>query len=237
MNITITEAKEKFKCREDHQILLDKEKRIIWDIEGLEHDYGKWNGEPTTLWLEMPDGNLEPYIRNGVHRICWEINYKQSNHSKWKWDSLSIRRSGRCSISANGKEVYSFMSSDLGYALSKAQSLIIEISEHPYNFLEQEKEKDRKIWYYNLPAKIRPSSNPGEISIQPDYTGEFKGKENHWKWWKEYHERSRYKSSYKEDDEMDEEHLEESREMGYINHGDALSDGNINWFRSEPEEN
>ena len=127
--------------------------------------------------------------------------------------------------------VYSFGACDLGFAMSKAQYYVTLISEHPYNFFDPEKEKGRRIWYYNLPATIEPSDyDPGNIRIRPDYIGEFKGKKNQWKWWKEYYERSRY-MSLSNTESLDEEHLEEAREIGWINHGDALSDGNINWFR------
>ena len=118
--------------------------------------------------------------------------------------------------------------------MSKAQYFVTLISEHPYNFFEPEKEKGRRIWYYNLPATIEPSYNPGEIRIRPDYIGEFKGKKNQWKWWKEYYERSKYKG-FEDTETHDEEHLEEARDLGQINHGDALGDGNIRWFRDAEE--
>ena len=233
--ITIKEAKSKFsRCREVYKILIGDTEHQVWDIDGYEHDYGKWNNEPPTYWIEMEGGILDPFIRNGVHRICWEINFKQSNYTKHKWGSTDIRSSGKCVIKANGREIYSFGASEMGFAMSKAQYFETLISEHPYNFFEPEKEKGRRIWYYNLPATIEPSYNPGEIRIRPDYIGEFKGKKNQWKWWKEYYERSRYKG-FGDTETHDEEHLEESREIGWFNHGDALWDGNIRWFRDAEE--
>jgi hypothetical protein len=71
--------------------------------------------------------------------------------------------------------------------------------------------------------------------VEPAYIGEYEGKKNHWKWWKDYYERSRYKSS-SFGEEHDEEHLEESRSLGCIGHGSALWDGMINWFRKEEKE-
>lgn len=234
--ITIEEAKNKFpRCRETYKILIGDTEHQVWDIEGYEHEYGKWNNEVPTYWVEMEGGILDPFIITGVHRICWEVNFKQSNYTKHKWGSVNIRRSGRCIIKANGREVYSFLSSDLGFAMSKAQYLTTLISEHPYNFFEPEKEKGRKIWYYNLPATIEPSSNPGEIRVYPDYVGEYEGKKNNWKWWKDYYERFRYKGlsdSGIENHDGDEEQFEETRDVGWINHGDVLWEGNIRWFRS-----
>ena len=232
----IKEAQSKFsRCREAFKILIGEREHQIWDIEDYEHDYGKLNNETPTYWLETEDGTLEPYIRTGSHRICWEINYKQTNSAKHKWGSTDLRGNGTCIIKANGKPVYSFGSSSLEYALSKAQSLVVELREHCYNFINPEEEKGRKIWYYNLPATIQPSDyHPGEIRICPDYVGEFEGRKNHWKWWDEYHKRSRYGES-EEDEEFDKEHLAEYRGSGSINHGNALFDGNIRWFRKEKE--
>lgn len=235
--ITIEEAKSKFpRCREVYKILIGETEHQVWDIDGYEHDYGKWNNETPTYWIEMEGGILDPFICRGVHRICWEINFKQTNYTKHKWGSTDIRRSGRCVIKANGREIYSFGASDLGFAMSKAQYYVTLISEHPYNFFEPEKEKGRRIWYYNLPARVQPSEYcPGEIRIIPDYIDEYRGHKNHWMWWRDYYERSRYKGD-RDLSSNEEERLEEAREMGGINHGDALWDGNIGWFRSEETE-
>lgn len=232
---TIQEAKKEFKrCREAYKILIGEREHQIWDIDGYEHDYGKWNNQTPTYWLEMEDGSLEPYIRTGSHRICWEINYKQTNYVKHKWGSADLRSSGTCIIKANGRQIYSFGTSSLEYALSKAQSLVVELSEHPYNFFDQEKENGRRIWYYNLPAIIKTREwAPGEITVYPDYIGEYEGKKNHWKWWRDYYERSKYKSSLVREESQEEEQLEESRSMGCIGHGSALWDGMIKWFRDE----
>lgn len=235
---TIQEAKKEFKsCREVYKILIGEREHQIWDIEGYEHDYGKWNNETPTYWLEMEDGTLEPYIRTCGHRICWEINYKQTNWIKHKWGSADLRASGTCTIKANGRQIYSFGTSSLEYALPKAQSLVVELSEHPYNFFDPEKEKGRRIWYYNLPATIHPRDfAPGEISVKPDYVGEYEGRKNHWKWWRDYYERSKYKSSISSSESNEEEQLEESRSSGLIGHGSALWDGMIRWFREEEKE-
>jgi hypothetical protein len=231
----IQEAKKEFeRCREVYKILIGEKEHQIWDIDGYEHEYGKANNQPPTYWLEMEDETLEPYIRIGSHRICWEINYKQTNYIKHKWGSADLRSGGTCTINANGRKIYSFGSSSLEYALSKAQSLVVELTEHPFNFFDQEKENGRRIWYYNLPATIQTREwSAGEISIKPDYIGEFEGRKNHWKWWEEWKKRSKYKG-FSDEEDLDNEHLSEYRSSGSINHGSALSDGNIGWFRSEP---
>lgn len=234
--ITIEEAKKEFKCRPAFKILIRDREHQVWNITGYHHKNGEWNGTPTEWWVELEGGSLVPYVNIGNHRICWEINFKQSNTVKVKWDDVSIRGNGTCVLKANGREVYSFQCSDLHYAMIKAQKLTVDLVEHPYNFLNPEEEKGRRIWYYNLPARIQPSEyHPGEIRIIPDYIDEYKGHKNHWMWWRDYYERSRYKGD-KDFSSNEEERLEEAREMGGINHGDVLWDGNIGWFRSEETE-
>jgi len=204
------------------QILIEDEPYNVWDIPDYEHDDGKWNGCPTTWWLER-EGMLYPYVDKGVNRICWEINYKQNNTSKFKWDNLSIGSGGKCTIKANGQIVYQFFSRTPEHALTKAQTLLYELTEHPYNFFDQAKEKGRKIWYFGLPATIRPSHMPGEISIVPEYSNELKKED----WWRLYKERKNPINDSTNLDDIDD--WEDYEEIG---HGDALWDGMIGWFRS-----
>lgn len=201
----------------------------VWNIPGYEHENGKWNGSPATWWLEYND-SLIPYVDKGVNRICWEINYKQKNTVKLKWGDYDIRNGGTCTMKANGKEVYSFFSRDAVWALTKASTLMVKLIEHPYNFINPEKEEGRKIWYYGLPAKISPSKfNPGEIKIIPDHsTGISKDS-----WWDLYMERKNPVDVNKDGEDflMDKESTEEWKSYGEIGHGDPLWDGMINWFR------
>jgi hypothetical protein len=113
--------------------------------------------------------------------------------------------------------------------------MMVNLIEHPYNFINSEEEKGRKIWYYGLPATVEPSYSPGEIKVVPDYT-----QMDQERWWKEYSIRKKPIDLPKEgeeweterqDREMEEESFQETRDYGTINHGDALWDGMINWFR------
>jgi hypothetical protein len=132
---------------------------------------------------------------------------------------------------ANGKLVYSFYSREIGYGLSKAQSLEVTLLEHPFDFINPEKEVNRKIWYYGLPATIRIGAEPGEIGIVPDYSYM-----TEIEWWNLLKEKKRkinpgdYKKT--DEDEFDEDEFDEDRRFSsWINHGDALWDGMISWFR------
>jgi hypothetical protein len=256
--LTLEQAKEKFgntggrpfeQVRKIFDIMIDKKLYPVYNIPGYEHQLGKLNGCPETWWLDYSDydpiydedGDIdeEPYIRElvpyidlGTHRICWEIRYRQFNTTKYKWDEFDIRNGGICEMYANGKLVYSFPSREIGYALSRAQSLESILIEHPFDFLNQESENGRKIWYYGLPATLKVSDfHPGEILIIPDCS--YMTKEE----WKEALKRKEEKiypkdSVKKEDDIYREDDLDETfKFIDRINHGDALWDGMIGWFR------
>jgi hypothetical protein len=248
VRMTLSEAGKKYgKPRKIFDIMIDDKPYPVYSIDGYEHPNGKWNGCPDTWWLDYsehpikggitPESDLVPYVDKGVNRICWEIRFKQSNYSKFKWDDWDIRSSGQCQIYANGKQVYSFGSRSVDYALAKAQYLMVNLMEHPYNFLNPEEERGRKIWYYGLPATIEPGYTRGDISIVPDYS-DIEQEE----WWDLYKLRSHHvnikksnpeEENYteKQDREMDEDRFNETKEYGVINHGDALWDGMIEWFR------
>jgi hypothetical protein len=239
-----TKEGKEFGIRKAFDILIDDIPYPVYSIEGYNHPNGEWNGTPTNWWLDYSDyepseyhrnGNIReliPFVDKGVNRICWEINFKQKNRVKYKWDEYDIRRSGHCVIKANGREIYQFSTFDVSYALAKAQYLMINLLEHPFNFLKPEEESGRKIWYYGLPAIVEPSSfYPGEIKVKPDYT-EIEEK----KWWDLYWERSQPVLSPEtkddtEDFSRNQERFEETKDCGSINHGDVLWDGMINWFR------
>lgn len=224
----------------------------VLSIEGKKHLLGKNNGCPDTWWLDYTkdeegnyieqDGtqllvemngkerNLVPYIDKGVHRICWEVIYKQGNSMKFKWDEYSIRSYGTCTLRANGRDVYKFRHSDLQGAMVHVQHLTEKLLSHPYNFFEPERDNGRKIYFKSLPAFVRTGYEVGEIRIEPDYS--MLPKE---KWWKIYSlfEGKRYETAesiFKDvGDDLDD--YEEYQMNDMINWGDALSDGQIDWFR------
>jgi len=253
-NYTLEHAREKFgkgNVREIFQIRIYDKMYSVYAIDGYEHQLGKSNGCPDTWWLDYsnyepetePDGlknnpiirELIPYIDRGVHRVCWGVSYEQYNSTKYKWDEWDIRNGGIVTITANGKPVYKFHYRDLQGALIEASSKIQKMGEHPFDFIRQEKEEGRKIWYHGLPATIRLGYEPGEIKIRPDYSY-LSPKE----WWDELERReSKVFSKQRihtpdevQDIEMDKEHFLEHKDYGEINHGSAFYDGMINWFRS-----
>lgn len=217
----------------------------VWGIEGKEH--AGYNDNPNTWWLyyseeEIPDGITPPIdsdswvpFQSGMNRLNFEINFKQTTRTKQKWGGTDFRSSTFCTINCNGKRIYEFPTTGgdrgLSFAMAKAQHLIVQMFEHPFDFLNPEKEHGRKIYWYGMPATVRVwrHDTPWEIGIDPCYD-EVPQEE----WWNEYEKR---KSTYipkKRDDfaEIDKEHDEENRSDGWINWGDALSDQHINWFRN-----
>lgn len=205
----------------------------VYDIEGKEHGWGKWNGQPATWWIdiggEIAKGtgvvqeHLVEYHNSQINRPCWDIRVKETNSYKVKWDEDRWSKGCSCEMWANGKLIYKFYTRDIEFAMAKAAVLTVQLMEHSFNFLEQEKERGRKIWWYNLPATILNGYEPGEVRIKPDYTTLSRDE-----WWAEY-----IKRSVVQGDDMDrsQERVQERRMDDEINWGDALSDQHINWFR------
>ena len=208
----------------------------VYDIRGKEHNWGKWNGQPNSWWVDMgrhevgENGtavwkeDLVEFHNKDVSRESWDIRFKENNSMKYKWDEVRWYRNVTCEMWSNNKLIYQFTTRDIEYAMSKAQVMMVQLSEHSYNFFNPEEERGRKIFFHGLPATIQPSEyRPWEISIYPDLTTMSEDE-----WWSEYKKRS---VNYREDEEWQDDTIEEYKGCGYINWGDAFSDGHIWWFR------
>jgi hypothetical protein len=57
-------------------------------------------------------------------------------------------------MKCNGQVVYEFGCNDINYGMSKAQYKMIEMMEHPFNFMNPEEEIGRRIWYKGQAAVI-----------------------------------------------------------------------------------
>lgn len=227
--------------RKIFNVLIHDNEYDVYDIRGKEHQ--GYNGEPKTWWLYYSDrlpGDLIPpanseYFKawsSSIERLSWEIKFKQKTTSKVKWDELRFSGRTSCEMWCNGKLIYSFGtiggSNGMSFAMAKAEYLKVVLCEHCYNFLDPQSEQGRKICWYGLPATVDVKSNGWEIGIVPDYTTGFSKKE----WWKEYDRRRKNHTAPDPDwDNMEKEDFEEGYRSDYINWGDALSDGNIYWFR------
>lgn len=213
-----------------HILIRDKH-YAVYDIPKAYHSLGTANGEPfEDTYFILYANEWVPFISKGVHRICWEIKYKQTNTAKNKWDEWRFSNSGHCEMWANGILIYEFFGRTLDYSLSKAQYLTVALLEFPgFNFLHPEENEGKKVWWLGLPAIIQLSKiRPWEISIHPDLTEIPKEK-----WWSLYKERTtNVNNTDTESKEEEKEDFEEDNSSGYINWGDAFeAGGRINWFR------
>ncbi len=123
----------------------------IYNRPDCEHDLGKLNGCPTTWWLAKIEKNSDitwiPWIDRVTNRPCWEINVKQDNYIKYKYEENNIYSTCSIEMKCNGQIVYEFGCNDINYGMSKAQYKMIEMMEHPFNFMNPEEEIGRRIWY------------------------------------------------------------------------------------------
>lgn len=222
---------DEMKRRFCYHILINNEVYSVYDIEEAYHSLGSANGSgyEDHYFIRYSD-QWVPFVSKGVHRLCWEINYKQSNSAKHKWDEWQFSSRGSCEMKINGKLIYQFNSYSLNFALSKAQYLTVALMEFPgFNFLEPEKENGRKVWWYGLPATIKSkSSYPWEIVVYPDYS-DIQMEE----WWKLYRIKTAKEGDKdKERSEEDRQDFDEDLSSRSINWGDAFeAGGRIDWFR------
>lgn len=224
--------------RKIFDVFINDLKYPVYNIEGKEHQ--SLNGGPATWWLYYDrwidvDGIAPPidsekwipYEDIAIPRSVWDIRYKQKISSKIKWGDHSFSQTGYVEIYRNGELFYGFPARKIDYALSKAQSIITELSEHCFNFYDPKSEDGRKIWFKGLPAIVRVrKSEPFFIDIYPDLTTMTKGE-----WWQKYRQKEMETKQTKEDIEWHKDHLDELESMGFINWGDAYSDQHIGWFR------
>lgn len=220
-------------------VVVDRKTRGVYAIEGREHEGS--NGEPKTWWIYMHDAlsvtdavppadsdAFQPWHK-WILRQCWDISFKESNYTKEKWDEIRFSHGLVCTMNCNGKPVYEFRTNDMSYAMAKAQTLIVQMGEHPYNFFSQGEDNGRKIYFYGMPATVQASSCPGEIHIIPDYTDIDRAA-----WWEQY-ELRKTPFGGEQDEQwrgMEADTISEHKHYDKINWGCALSDQHINWFRS-----
>lgn len=119
------------------------------------HELGSMNGEEMydNWWVRVND-QWVPWLDKGSNRVSWEINIKQGNRTKEKWGETDIRTTGHLEIFCNKYKVYDFGFGCINWAMNKAQTLMVDMMEHPFDFTNPEKEIGRKVWYYDQPAVV-----------------------------------------------------------------------------------
>lgn len=198
-------------------VLINNTKYDLVDIPNKEHELGRYNNCSTTLWVKYNDflsdeNEYIPWIDLGSNRRCWDIEIKQRNNVKYKWNESRINGDVVIIIKLNNEPVYEFATFKLDYAFNKAQNIIYQLENHPL-FEENDEVIGRKIYYKNLPAIIT-SKGVGYVIIEPDCPDEKLDE-----WW------SKYTSPW---DDRDEDYEREIREHGIK---DDILSSNIFWYR------
>lgn len=83
-----------------------------------------------------------------------------------------IRDGGKTYITRNNRIFYPVTNGSIEYGLSKAQSVLTSLQDHPLNFADRDWKNDllnRKIWYNNSPAVVTSIiEDQGCVIIKPD---------------------------------------------------------------------
>lgn len=226
------------------QVYINETTYQVYELPNRRHN--GYNDTPASWWLyysEQLPGDLMPpedseYFQpfeSSISRRVWNVNVKQRITTKIKWGDVQFRTGTWVTMDCNGKHVYEFPTSGgsdgIAYAFARVQVLMVQLSEHPFDFFDPDKEHGRKICWYGLPAFVSSKGQVGSIGIVPDYEAGFTKAQ----WWDELKRRKSVTTKRDADDidwvAHEEEHEAEAKEDDYINWGDPLSDGNIYWFR------
>jgi hypothetical protein len=207
-------------------IIIRGERHKLIDIPGKEHNLGKMNNCPTTLWIKKEKNLFEdeveyiPWIDIGTNRQSWGISIQQGNTMNYKYNSYDIIGFTNVVISLNNTNVYEFYSNNLEYAFNKAQDKIYKLKEIPLVLDDLKSDIGRKIYYKSLPCKIANRFYDGSLILNPDCNDN--ELEN---WWNNFTE-----PWYNENDY---ERIEEYKNFGEIK-VDILSE-KIFWWRNDRE--
>ena len=143
----------------DWDIDVNGVKYDLYRIPGFAHTIGGKYGI-YDLWAcprgETPTNkNLIEY--RSYHACRWGFRVNANHYIKTKWDETSINSRVVCTITRNDKDFYTFNTRDIDYAIAKAQTLLVELSEFPISFHSKNyigKIIGRKIYYNHTPAII-----------------------------------------------------------------------------------
>lgn len=147
-------------------------KELDWDINVRGIDYkcfrikgyihsigGKWGENDYWCCPRTEDPTPNNLIEFNGYTTRYEIQVKENNYIKTKWDESEVENSVSCHILRNDKEFYSFVCRDTAYAWAKAYSLIEStikegvIDFWRFNYIEEEI-IGRHIWYKGQPYTL-----------------------------------------------------------------------------------
>jgi len=118
------------------------------------------------LWDEGPTrDNLIDF--NGS-APSWSVAFEETNYFR----KGEIREGGKCTIFRNGEKFYEVGGREMIYGLSRAQSVLMQLQEHPLNFFSRNWKKEligRKVWYQTDPAIVESIiEDQGCVILKPD---------------------------------------------------------------------
>ena len=163
----------------DHLVFMTSHKGIPCEVwwRTVEHGYGESKGH---YWLKVPEeitkSNEVVWMGYTVltgtlvcpTRPLWGLKVEQDTDlhwENWKYDN-HVSGTTNIEITLNGKPVWRGGSfNDLFLAVAFAQAKILELGEIPFDFAEPEKEKGRRVWYYDQPAVVIGYELPGDRLI------------------------------------------------------------------------
>lgn len=227
-------------------VLINNQQYFVYDIDkSVKTPHEGFNDTPSTWWLFyntdlflteelLNSEQLIPYCVKSIPRFNWDINIKQVTETKYKWDNIRFNPRTICELFVNKKKIYEFITtggeSGLNYAFSRANYLRTALLEHPYDFVNSSKNKNRKIYYLGLPAFVEPlDSEPWKIRIIPDYSVITK-----YEWWEQLKNTDKLIFNPSNDPEYSfaSDQIGEYMQKDFINWGDAFNSENvIYWYR------
>lgn len=98
----------------------------------------------------------------------WSVAFEETNYFR----KGEIREGGKCTIFRNGAKFYEVGGREMNYGLSRAQSILMQLQEHPLNFFSRDWKKEligRKVWYQTDPAIVESIiEDQGCVILKPD---------------------------------------------------------------------
>ena len=142
----------------------------VYHLEGYYHTIGSRYDD---YWCCPADekpcyANMRGYICDSC--VEWGVQVTDRHYNNWKHDCVEDYIN--TIITRNGETFYEFKTHDMNYSFAKAQTLLMQIKEHPLWFSERDFDKKligRKIWWREQPAIIT-SYVKGQccIMVKPD---------------------------------------------------------------------
>lgn len=146
------------------------------------------------IWVKYED-ELHPWLLGRDLAPVWGVEIKQNGYTKRKWGDLEFRSNTCGYITCNGDPVYKIRAGSLHYAMAKAQTLIVELTDHIFDFVNPESMIGHKVWYENCPA-IVSGFFQGNVTLDFEEEPDLSSDDD---WVKDWNEEIKHDGSVKDD--------------------------------------